>query len=113
MDFLQNNTQTLVASILIGAVGFWIRFTIKDIIEKSTDKVAGEVRRLTESLNSEITISTHERQTDTVWQQINQQHVSETSVEHERMIESLTEVARQNGKQTEVLQRISTILESK
>ena len=113
MDFLQNNTQALLATLMIGAVGFWMRYTIKEIVEKSSDKVASEVRRLTESLNNEITINTHERQTESVWQHINQQHVSENSSEHEGMIESLRKITEQNEKQTETLQEMAIILRGK
>lgn len=110
MDFIQNNTQALLTGLMISGIGFWMRQTIKEIVERSSDKVASEVRRLTESLNSEITISSHERQTDSVWQQINQQHVSESSAEHERMIDAIKEISEQNGKQNESLQEIVTIL---
>ena len=110
MDFIANNTQALFTGLLISGIGFWMRHTIKEIVERSSDKVATEVRRLTESLNNEITINSHERQTDGVWQQINQQHVSESSAEHERMIDAIKELSDQSGKQTESLKEIVTIL---
>ena len=74
------------------------------------DALNGEIRNLSDKLTSEITMSSHERQTDNVWQQINQQHVSENSVEHERMIDSIKEISDQNAKQTEILQEVVTIL---
>lgn len=113
MDFIQNNTQALFIGLLISAIGVWVRYTIKDIVERSSDKVAVEVRRLAENFNKEITLSSHERQTESVWQQINQQHVSESSAEHERMIDSIKEISDQNAKQTEILREVVTILKGR
>ena len=110
----------LIVPLAFAGVGFWLRSTIKDIVERSSTKVAtqidslnGEIRNLSDSLSSEITLSTHERQTEGVWQQINQQHVSENSAEHERMIDALQAINRENSKQTEILKECVTILNSR
>ena len=117
MDSLGSDWVALLVPIAIAGIGFWLRHTIKEIVEKTSNKVAGkmdalngEIRNLSDKLTSEITMSSHERQTDNVWQQINQQHVSENSVEHERMIDSIKEISDQNAKQTEILQEVVTIL---
>ena len=117
MDSLGSDWVTLLVPIAIAGIGFWLRHTIKEIVERTSNKVAGkmdalngEIRNLSDKLTSEITLSSHERQTDNVWQQINQQHVSENSVEHERMIDSIKEISDQNAKQTESLREIVTIL---
>lgn len=117
MDSLSSDWVTLFVPIAIAGIGFWLRHTIKEIVERTSNKVAGkmdalngEIRNLSDKLTSEITMSSHERQTDNVWQQINQQHVSENSVEHERMIDSIKEISDQNAKQTEILQEVVTIL---
>ena len=117
MDSLGSDWVTLLVPIAIAGIGFWLRHTIKEIVERTSNKVAGkmdalngEIRNLSDKLASEITLSSHERQTDNVWQQINQQHVSENSVEHERMIDSIKEISDQNAKQTESLREIVTIL---
>ena len=120
INSLSADWLTLLVPIAIGGIGFWLRSTIKDILEKSSNKVAGkmdalsvEIRNLSDKLSSEITLSTHERQTEGVWQQINQQHVSENSAEHERMIDAIKEVSDQNAKQTEVLREVVTILKGR
>ena len=117
MDSLGSDWVALLVPIAIAGIGFWLRHTIKEIVEKTSNKVAGkmdalngEIRNLSDKLTSEITMSSHERQTDNVWQQINQQHVSENSVEHERMIDSIKEISDQNAKQTEILREVVTIL---
>ena len=117
MDSLGSDWIALLVPIAIAGIGFWLRHTIKEIVERTSNKVAGkmdalngEIRNLSDKLTSEITLSSHERQTDNVWQQINQQHVSENSVEHERMIDSIKEISDQNAKQTEILQEVVTIL---
>ena len=117
MDSLGSDWIALLVPIAIAGIGFWLRHTIKEIVERTSNKVAGkmdalngEIRNLSDKLTSEITMSSHERQTDNVWQQINQQHVSENSVEHERMIDSIKEISDQNAKQTEILQEVVTIL---
>ncbi len=120
MDSLGSNWVALLVPIAIGGIGFWLRHTIKEIVERTSNKVAGkmdalngEIRNLSDKLTSEITINSHERQTDNVWQQINQQHVSENSVEHERMIDSIKELSVQSAKQTEVLREVVTILKGR
>ena len=117
MDSLDSNWVALLVPIAIAGIGFWLRHTIKEIVERTSNKVASkmdalnsEIRNLSDKLTSEITLSSHERQTDNVWQQINQQHVSENSAEHERMIDSIKEISDQNAKQTESLREIVTIL---
>ena len=84
MDSLGSDWIALLVPIAIAGIGFWLRHTIKEIVERTSNKVAGkmdalngEIRNLSDKLTSEITLSSHERQTDNVWQQINQQHVSE------------------------------------
>lgn len=117
MDSLGSDWVALLVPIAIAGIGFWLRHTIKEIVERTSNKVAGkmdslneEIRNLSDKLTSEITLSSHERQTDNVWQQINQQHVSENSVEHKRMIDSIKEISDQNAKQTEILREVVTIL---
>ncbi len=120
MDSLVSDWVALLVPIAIAGIGFWIRHTIKEIVERTSNKVgdkmdalSGEIRNLSDKLASEITINSHERQTDNVWQQINQQHVSENSVEHERMIDSIRELSTQSAKQTEVLREVVTILKGR
>ena len=117
MNSLGSDWVALLVPIAIAGIGFWLRHTIKEIVERTSNKVAakmdalnGEIRNLSDKLTSEITLSTHERQTDNVWQQVNQQHVSENSAEHERMIDSIKEISDQNAKQTESLREIVMIL---
>ena len=117
MDSLSSDWVALLVPIAIAGIGFWLRHTIKEIVERTSNKVAGkmdalngEIRNLSDKLTSEITMSSHERQTDNVWQQINQQHVSENSVEHERMIDSIKQISDQNAKQTEILLEVVTAL---
>ena len=120
MDNLGADRMALLVPIAIAGIGFWLRHTIKEIVERTSNKVAGkmdalngEIHNLSDKMTSEITISSHERQTDNVWQQINQQHVSENSVEHERMIDSIKEISDQNAKQTEILREVVTILKGR
>ena len=88
---------TAVITLGLGGIGFWIRSTLKSVM---TD-VTYEIHGLSEKMASEIVAHAHERQVGGVSDQIHQQHVVESSVEHERMIEAIKHLSDQADRQTD------------
>ena len=106
---------SLIGPLALGAIAIWIKYTIAE----KTDDVRKEIRGLSEKLIAEIALNSRERDLSGVNDQIAHQHTVESSVEHERITESLLSLSKQLGKQseqtakqTEVIVEIVTILKN-
>ena len=44
------------------------------------------IQKLTETLSTEVTVSAEERRVDDAWKHVNQDHITENSVQHEKML---------------------------
>ena len=67
---------------------------ITEIQETRKDANQG-IQKLTETLSNEVTMSTEERRVDDAWKHVNQDHITENSVQHEKMLH-IMELMEQN-----------------
>ena len=58
---------------------------IKEIQAARQDANKG-IQKLTETLSTEVTVSAEERRADDAWKHVNQDHITENSVQHEKML---------------------------
>ena len=58
---------------------------INEIQETRKDANQG-IQKLTETLSNEVNMSTEERRVDDAWKHVNQDHITENSVQHEKML---------------------------
>ena len=58
---------------------------INEIQEARRDANRG-IQKLTETLSTEVTVSAEERRVDDAWKHVNQDHITENSVQHEKML---------------------------
>ena len=67
---------------------------ITEIQETRKDANQG-IQKLTETLSNEVTMSTEDRRVDDAWKHVNQDHITENSVQHEKMLH-IMELMEQN-----------------
>ena len=58
---------------------------INEIQEARRDANRG-IQKMTETLSTEVTVSAEERRVDDAWKHVNQDHITENSVQHEKML---------------------------
>ena len=58
---------------------------INEIQEARRDANKG-IQKMTETLSTEVTVSAEERRVDDSWKHVNQVHITENSVQHEKML---------------------------
>lgn len=96
-----------IGILITGAVG-GLTYFLKTQFEKIVDKAGAQserdanrviteiqaarkdanqgIQKLTETLSNEVTMSTEERRVDDAWKHVNQDHITENSVQHEKML---------------------------
>ena len=96
-----------IGLLITGAVG-GLTYFLKTQFEKIVDKAGAQserdanrviteiqaarkdanqgIQKLTETLSNEVTMSTEERRVDDAWKHVNQDHITENSVQHEKML---------------------------
>ena len=78
---------------------------INEIQETRKDANQG-IQKLTETLSNEVTMSTEERRVDDAWKHVNQDHITENSVQHEKMMHIMELVEKNLGHVAEGLQKL-------
>ena len=96
-----------IGLLITGAVG-GLTYFLKTQFEKIVDKAGAQsehdanrvineiqaarrdankgIQKLTETLSTEVTVSAEERRVDDAWKHVNQDHITENSVQHEKML---------------------------
>ena len=96
-----------IGLLITGAVG-GLTYFLKTQFEKIVDKAGAQserdanrviteiqaarkdanqgIQKLTETLSTEVNMSAEERRVDDAWKHVNQDHITENSVQHEKML---------------------------
>ena len=96
-----------IGLLITGAVGgltYFLKTQFEKIVDKAgaqsegdANRVISEIRaaredanrgiqKLTETLSTEVNMSAEERRVDDAWKHVNQDHITENSVQHEKML---------------------------
>ena len=96
-----------IGILITGAVGgltYFLKTQFEKIVDKAGAQSEGDanrviteiqaarkdanqgIQKLTETLSNEVTMSTEERRVDDAWKHVNQDHITENSVQHEKML---------------------------
>ena len=78
---------------------------INEIQEARRDANRG-IQKMTETLSTEVTVSAEERRVDDAWKHVNQDHITENSVQHERMLHLMELIEKNMARVTEGLTKL-------